>query len=230
MPATTETPVETIRSVYERFARVYDRSQWISEILLLRRLRRELIARARCRGQCQVLEVGIGTGLNLPFYPPGAVIHGVDLSRPMLERALARAQRLGRHVHLETVNGEQLPFPDESFDTVVSTLTLCTTPDPLQLLREMGRVCRPDGRVLLLEHGLSAAPAVNWVLHRLAPGHLRRYACHLTRNVMALTAQTGLRVVDVQRYVFGIFAAIEAAPPRLQDDYARKGNVSLVSG
>lgn len=213
MPATTETPIEAIRSVYERFARVYDRSQWITEALLLRRLRREFLSRVHCGGQCQVLEVGIGTGANLPFYPPTAVIHGVDLSKPMLERALARAHRLGRHVQLETMNAEGLLFPDESFDTVVSTLTLCTTPDPLQLLREMGRVCRPDGRVLLLEHGLSTVPTVNWVLHRLAPAYLRRYACHLTRDVTTLAAEAGFRLVDARRYVLGIFALIEAIPP-----------------
>jgi len=213
MPDATEMSTVPIRSVYERLARVYDRSQWVPEALLLRRLRRALLSRARCGGQCQVLEVGIGTGANLPFYPPTAVIHGVDLSKPMLERALARAHRLGRQVHVETVNAERLPFPDRSFHTVVSTLTLCTTPDPLQLLREMGRVCRPEGRVLLLEHGLSTAPTVNWVLRRLAPGYLRRYACHLTRDVMTLVAQAGLRLVHAQRYVVGIFALIEARPP-----------------
>ena len=103
-------------------------------MLLLRRLRRDLLSRAQCRGQCKVLDVGIGTGLNLSFYPPDAMVHGVDLSKPMLERALARAHRLGRHLHVEAMNAEHLSFPDQSFDTVVSTLMLCTTPDPLQLL------------------------------------------------------------------------------------------------
>jgi ubiquinone/menaquinone biosynthesis C-methylase UbiE len=213
MPATTQTPIEAIRSVYERLAPAYDRSGWIVEALLLRRLRRELLSRVRCRGQCQVLEVGIGTGVNLQFYPPTAVIHGIDLSAPMLERAMARAHRLGRHVHLETMNAERLAFPDQSFDSVVSTLTMCTTPDPLQLLREMGRVCRPDGRVLFLEHGESTIPVINWALHRLAPGHLRRYACHLTRDVVTLPGQAGLCIVDSRRYLFGVFALIEAAPP-----------------
>lgn len=146
-----------------------------------------------------------------PIYPPAAVIHGVQLSKPMLERALARAHRLGRHLHVETMNAEHLPFPDQSFNIAVSTLTLCTTPDPLRLLREMGRVCCPDGRVLLLEHGLSTAPAVNWVLHRLAPGHLRHYACHLTRDIAAVPAQAGLTVRHMERYVLGIFVLIEAA-------------------
>ncbi|HVI86285.1 MAG TPA: methyltransferase domain-containing protein, partial [bacterium] len=106
-----------------------------------------------------------------------------------------------------------LRFPDQSFDTVVSTLTLCTTPDPLRLLREMARVCRPDGRVLLLEHGASTAPMINRILHRLAPGHLRRYACHLSRDVATLPGLVGLRVIDSRRYVFGVLALIEAVPP-----------------
>jgi ubiquinone/menaquinone biosynthesis C-methylase UbiE len=136
-----------------------------------------------------VLEVGIGTGVNLPFYPPAAVVHGVDLSKPMLERALARAHRLGRQLSVETMDAERLPFPDQSFDTVVSTLTLCTMPDPLRLLREMARVCRPDGRVLLLEHGLSTAPGRQLGAAPPRPGHLRRCACHLTRDVAGLPKQ-----------------------------------------
>jgi len=212
-PRATDPPFEQISAVYERLAPTYDRGQWITELLLLRRLRRQLIARIQCRARCQVLEVGIGTGINLPFYPPTSVIHGVDLSRPMLERALARAWRLGRQLDVEAMDAECLRFPDQSFDTVVSTLTLCTTPDPLRLLREMARVCRPDGRVLLLEHGASTAPMINRILHRLAPGHLRRYACHLSRDVATLPGLAGLRLIDSRRYVFGVLALIEAVPP-----------------
>ena len=159
-----------------------------------------------------MLEVGIGTGVNLPFYPPECPIVGVDLSRPMLERALARAHRLGRQLTVEAMDAEVLAFPDRSFDTVVSTLTLCTTPDPVRLLREMGRVCRSDGRVLLLEHGLSTGPLVNGLLRRLEPGQLARYACHLTRDVAALPSQAGLRVLTQARCFFGVLALIEAAP------------------
>jgi ubiquinone/menaquinone biosynthesis C-methylase UbiE len=202
---------DEIRAVYEREAPAYDRGQWIPERLLLGRLRRRLLTRASGR----VLEVGIGTGVNLPFYAPRCPIVGVDLSRPMLERALARAYRLGRQVVVEVVDGEALAFPDRSFDTVVSTLTLCTTPDPLRLLREMGRVCRPTGRVLLMEHGLGTRPLVNWLLHRLEPGQLAKYACHLTRDVAALPPQAGLRVLNQERWLFGVLALIEAAPNHL---------------
>ena len=200
--------VEKIRAAYEQWAPGYDRGQWISERLLLARLRQRLVSRARGR----VLEVGIGTGLNLPHYDPAAVITGVDLSRPMLERALSRAQRLGRQLTLETMDAEALTFPDRAFDAVLSTLTLCTTPDPLRALREMARVCRPEGRVLLLEHGLGTSALVNWMLFRLAPGQVRRYACHLTRDVAALPEHAGLRVLRRERYLLGVLALIEAAP------------------
>ena len=208
--ATSDT--DTIRAVYERFAPTYDRSQWITEVFLLRRFRRRLISRVHCHARCQVLEVGIGTGVNLPYYPRNSVITGVDLSRPMLERALARAHRLGRQLNVEVMDAEKLPFGDGAFDTVVSTLTQCTTPDPLRLLGEMTRVCRPDGRILLFEHGLSTQGLINWVMHRLAPGHLCKYACHLIRDMAALPGQAGLKVLHMERHVFGIFILVEAAP------------------
>jgi ubiquinone/menaquinone biosynthesis C-methylase UbiE len=110
------------------------------------------------------------------------------------------------------MNAEALAFADYTFHTVVSTLTLCTTLDPLQQLREMSRVCRPDGKLLLLEHGLSTAKLVNWVLHRLAPGHLRRCACHLMRDISRLPEQAGLRIIHKERHLFGVFVLIEAAP------------------
>lgn len=209
---------EDIRTVYERFARTYDRGQWITEGLFLKRLRRRLLSRIRCEGGCQVLEVGIGTGVNLPYYGPSCVISGVDLSRPMLERSMARAHRLGRQVNVETMDGEALEFPDHTFHAVVSTLTLCTTPDPLRLLTEMSRVCRLDGKVLLLEHGLSTAKPVNWLLTRMAPGHLGRYACHLTRDVAALPAQAGLRILHEERHLVGVLVLIEASPRSRDED------------
>jgi len=200
--------VEQIRSIYARLAPGYDLSQWIPERVLLARLRRRLVSRARGR----ILEVGIGTGVNLPYYPTSCPVTGVDLSRGMVERALARAYRLGRQLTVEVMDAETLTFADRTFDAVVSTLTLCTTPDPVRLLREMARVCRPEGRVLLLEHGIGTAPLVNWALRRLAPGNLARYACHLTRDMAALPSEAGLRVRWQERHLWGVVTLTEAAP------------------
>jgi len=201
---------ERIRNVYERFAPGYDRCEWGSEVFLLRRLRRNLISRVPYRSGCRVLEVGMGTGINLPYYDPHCAVTGVDLSRAMLDRAVARARRLGRQLTTDVMDLERLAFGDGTFDAVVSTLTLCTTPDPHQALREAGRVCRPGGRVLLLEHGRSTRRPVNWLLDRLAPGHLRRHACHLTRDVAALPAQAGLTVLHLERHALGILVLVEA--------------------
>lgn len=207
----TSSDTERIRSVYERFAPSYDRCGSAGELLVLRGLRRTLIARVRRQHGCRVLEIGIGTGINLPYYDPACVVTGVDLSRAMLERALARAYRLGRQLTVEVMDAEHLAFGDATFDSVVSTLTLCTTPDPIRALREMGRVCRPGGRVLLLEHGRSRRRPVNWLLDRLAPGHFRRHACHLTRDVAALPAEAGLRVSRLERHVFDMLVLVEAS-------------------
>jgi ubiquinone/menaquinone biosynthesis C-methylase UbiE len=203
-----EMTVEQIRAIYEGCAPWYDWSQWIFEVLLIGRMRRRLLSRARGR----VLEVGIGTGVNLRYYAPSCAILGVDLSRPMLERAVQRAHALERQLMVEVMDAEDLALPDQSFDTVVSTLTLCTTPQPVRLLREMRRVCRAEGRVLLLEHGLGTDIWVNRLLSHFAPGQLARYACHLTRNVADLPEQAGLKVLRTQRRVFGTLTLIEAQP------------------
>lgn len=200
---------EGIRRIYDRLAPRYDWLELVPELLLgLRRYRRELVAQARG----DVLEVGIGTGKNLPHYPPGCRLTGIDLSPAMLERAARRAARLGRPVALLPMDAERLAFPDGSFDTVVSTLSLCTVPDPVRALREMGRVCRPDGRILLLDHVRSAAPWIGWLQDRLTPGNVRRLGCHLNRDSEALARAAGLRVDRVRRHRLGIVALVEAAP------------------
>ncbi len=198
-----------IRRIYDRLARLYDFLELPSEVLLgLRRCRRELVAKARG----DVLEVGIGTGKNLPYYPPGCRLTGVDLSPAMLERAARRAARLGRTVVLLPMDAERLEFPDRSFDTVLSTLSLCTIPDPVRALREMGRVCRPGGRILLLDHVRSRVPWIGRLQDRLTPGNVRRLGCHLNRDSEALARAAGLEVRRVRRHRLGIVALVEAGP------------------
>jgi ubiquinone/menaquinone biosynthesis C-methylase UbiE len=136
-----------------------------------------------------------------------------DLGQWLPERLLiARLRRRLLSLTVDTMDAERLAFPDRSFDTVVSTLTLCTTLEPVRLLQEMGRVCRSGGRILLLEHGLGTAPAVNWILHRLARGHLTRCACHLARDVAVLPVRAGLRVLDQKRHLWGVVTVTEATP------------------
>jgi ubiquinone/menaquinone biosynthesis C-methylase UbiE len=154
------------------------------------RQRRKVIPRATGR----VLEIGIGTGLNLGFYDPGKVeqLVGIDPAQEMHALARRRSQRVGLPVELLALTAEQLPVPSASFDTVVCTYTLCSVQAPDQALREMRRVLRPGGKLLFAEHGLAPdEPVARWQA-RLEP-YWSRIAggCHLTRDVPRLLAQAG---------------------------------------
>jgi phosphatidylethanolamine/phosphatidyl-N-methylethanolamine N-methyltransferase len=145
---------ESARSVgrtYDRMAPLYDKLDAVYEWSWKRRLRAELFRHARGR---DLLDVGVGTGCNMPFYPAGARVVGIDASRGMLARARGRARALGREVELRQMNLLRLDLPDASFDTVAVTFVLLCLPDELQLqaLRELRRVTRPGGRVLLLDY------------------------------------------------------------------------------
>lgn len=156
--------------------------------------------------QGRVLEVGIGTGLNLPFYDKARVrsIVGVDPALRMHRLALRRIRDSGLSVELIGLSAETLAAEDASFDTVVSTYTLCTIPDPLSALREMRRVLVPGGKLLFSEHGLAPDPEVRAWQRRLQPWWGRvSGGCRLDRDIPALLAQAGFKPDVQQRYIPG---------------------------
>ena len=199
---------EEIRRKYNDFARWYDLVEGVPEVCGVSRLRRELLRRASGR----VLEVAVGTGKNLRYYPRGGQITAVDLSPSMLAIARKRARRLGMSTTLIEMNAEALDFPDQSFDTVVDTLALCTFPNPVTVLREMARVCRGDGRILLLEHGRSDRDWLGRWQDRQADRHAKHLCCRWNRQPLELVRQAGLGLGAVRGTFFGIFQLIEAIP------------------
>ncbi|MFQ5839775.1 MAG: class I SAM-dependent methyltransferase [Candidatus Methylomirabilales bacterium] len=199
---------QEIRQKYERWAGWYDYLEWISEILGVRRLRRELIGQAKGK----VLEIAVGTGKNLRYYPRTCKITAVDLSSAMLRIARKRADRLGLDVTFLAMDGEALTFRNQSFDTVVDSLSACTFPDPVAALREMSRVCRASGRILLLEHGRSDREGIGRWQDRRADRHAKWLGCRWNREPLELVRRAGLRVLFARRVFFGIFHTIEAAP------------------
>lgn len=126
--------------VYDRVAAVYDWYTAPMEALGGRQARHRLFGRARGR----VLELGVGTGLNLTSYPPGVELIGVDISPRMLGRARRRARDHAVNVELEIADIESLPYPDSTFDTVTAACVFCSVDDPVRGLREAARVVRPD--------------------------------------------------------------------------------------
>lgn len=191
---------------YDRIARFYDAFEAPMDLLGGRRRRARTISAASGR----TLEVGVGTGRNLGLYPPGVELTGIDISPNMLARAQRRAERLGRPDRLEVADVEELPFDDASFDTVTATCVFCSVPDPVAGLRELARVVRPDGQVLLLEHVRPRNRVLGWLFDRLSPLSQRIFGPAINRRTEANVAMADLDIIHVRRN--GIWRHIHARP------------------
>jgi|RhiMetdeSRZDD1v2_1073273.scaffolds.fasta_scaffold456199_1 ubiquinone/menaquinone biosynthesis C-methylase UbiE len=203
---------QEISRKYDRFARWYDWLEGIPDLLGVSRLRRKLLRSASGR----VLEVAVGTGKNLRFYPSNFRITALDVSNEMLNVARERAAMLSMDVSFFLGDAETLPFSDNSFDTVVSSLTSCTFPDPVAALREMRRVCKSEGRILLLEHGRSDREWLGRWQDRHADHFAKPLGCHWNRKPLELVRIANLKIKEVRRVFFGVFHRIEAEPGLLE--------------
>jgi len=158
--------------------------------------RREVVPPARGR----VLEVGVGSGLNLPLYGHAVEgLVGLDPSPRLLSMARRRDAREGAQLRLLQASATEIPLENASVDTVVLTWTLCSIPDPVAALREMRRVLAPDGTLRFVEHGLSPLPRVQSWQRRLTP-IWRRLAggCHLDRKVDDLLREAGFEISELR--------------------------------
>jgi ubiquinone/menaquinone biosynthesis C-methylase UbiE len=190
-------------TVFDSLASGYDLGMLPLEAAVLRRMRR----RAFPGVAGQVLELGVGTGVNLPLYPPEATIVAVDHSAPMLRRALRRPARAP--VRAVQADVHRLPFRDGAFDAVTGSLVFCSVTEPGRALAEVHRVLRPDGRLVLLEHtrgrGLGA-----WLTDRLHPLWFAwNGVCHLNRETARAVHQAGFRLLREETRVLGIFRLLE---------------------
>ena len=151
------------------------------------------------RATGSVLEVGIGSGLNLPFYTSAVThLHGVDSSAQLLSMARRKIDRVSFPVELVCQSAERLPVDRESIDTVVTTWTLCSIGDPLQALREMKRVLKPGGRLLFVEHGASPDPGVQAWQRRINPLWKRiAGGCNVNRRIDELIRAVGFSIVEL---------------------------------
>jgi ubiquinone/menaquinone biosynthesis C-methylase UbiE len=187
-----------MRKLWEHvFSAIYDPLLWVAERAGMARRRGNLLAQARGR----VLELGAGTGLNLRHYPEdlGELVL-TEPAAPMVTRLKRRVRRSGRDWTVVVAAAEALPFEDDSFDTVVSTLVLCTVDDPRRAIEEIARVLRPGGRLLFLEHVRSDSRRLaRWQdrLHR--PWHAFAAGCNANRPTVELLRQSALRVGEVGR-------------------------------
>ncbi len=199
-----------IQEIYDKRAATYDRTVGLGEKVAVGNLRSKFGASLRGR----TLEVAVGSGLNLPYYSTAVTdAVGVDLSPGMLSVASTRADKLGLPIELIQMDAQRLAFPDNSFDTVAVSLALCTVPDPAKALAEMARVCRPDGRIVLLEHVLSSYRPLAGLLRALSPVQVRLIGCHLNRKTFDLARSLGFVIESEERRLGGVFRLAVARPP-----------------
>lgn len=191
---------------YDRNARFYD--LWDKPMDLMGVKRRRIRVLANARGE--TLEVGIGTGRNLDLYPDGVELTGIDVSANMLARARRAADRLAMDVTLEQADVQDLPFGDGSFDTVTATCVFCSVADPVAGLREVARVVRPDGQVLLLEHVRPRNRLLGWLADRVAPLVLRLVGPEINRRTEDNITAAGLDIIDIRRW--GVWREVIAVP------------------
>ena len=206
---TGETPAARQQRVWDKAAPGYDKQIAFFEKIQFAGGRQWLGARARGR----VLEVAVGTGLNLPHYPADVTITGIELSPAMLAIARQRAAGLGRDADLRQGDAEHLPVGDASFDTVVCALSLCTIPDPATAIGEMKRALVPGGRLLLLDHIGSTWPpvrAAQWLLEQIT---IRTAGEHFTRRQLPLVQAAGFQVIETQRLKAGTVERLHAVKP-----------------
>ena len=206
---TQEDPTAKAVRVWEKMAPRYDRDIQFWEKVQFGGGREWIGARAKGR----VLEVAVGTGRNFDFYSRGVGITGVDLSPDMLDIARRHATDLDLEVDLRVAAAEALPYEDDSFDTAVCTLSLCTIPDPAASIAEMKRVLRPGGQLLLLDHiGSSWWPI--WAAQRLIEQlTIRTAGEHMTRRQLPLVEAAGFDIVETQRLKAGTVERVAARKP-----------------
>ena len=194
------------RKRYNRLAPFYDLMEGLAE----RRYTdwRKLLW-SKVEGK-KILEVGVGTGKNFLYYPPNAEITAIDFSDRMLARATERASRQKINVRLEQMDVQHLTFADNSFDTVIDSFVFCSVPDPIRGLKEIERVCQPGGKVVMLEHVLSANPILTWIMNTINPAVTIFMGASINRRTVENVNRSGLKLERVTDLGAGIFKLIEA--------------------
>ncbi|HIE17421.1 MAG TPA: methyltransferase domain-containing protein [Dehalococcoidia bacterium] len=197
-----------VRNRYNRIAPVYDLMESVIEIAGYNRWRGLLWSKVE---GIIILEVGVGTGKNFPYYPAHAEITAIDFSERMLERARDKAEKQRIRVNLKQMDVQALEFDDDVFDTVVASFVFCSVPDPVRGFKEVMRVCKPEGKAVFMEHVISANRILGWLMNIANPFVVRIIGANINRQTVDNVAKSGLileHVTDLNGS--GIFKLVEA--------------------
>jgi ubiquinone/menaquinone biosynthesis C-methylase UbiE len=203
--------LEKVRKRYDRYSRVYDVFEYITERQWFAKWRKTLL---QGLNGC-VLEIGVGTGKNLQHYPQKARVIGIDLSKGMLAKARKRLRGLPTKASLVIANGERLPFKSNAFRTIVLTYVLCSIPHPVKSLREATRVLAPQGEIRMLEHVLSKNKILALIERIHSPLTRWLFGFNLNRDTPENIRRSGVQIVREENLaVKDVFKGIVAKKPR----------------
>ncbi|TWT07885.1 class I SAM-dependent methyltransferase [Planococcus sp. CPCC 101016] len=188
------------------FPRIYDAAMKPVEKTHFEKIRADLIRRAQGR----VLEIGFGTGANFRYYRNVDRVDAIEPNPAMGKQAAKRIKKSPIPIFTYQAIAEELPFPDNTFDSVVATLVFCTIPDPIRAIQEIRRVSRPGAKILLFEHVKMDRKILGQTQEALTPIWRRLCdGCHLNRNTLGLVEQSGLNIQKVTSNYGGLFLTIE---------------------
>lgn len=183
---------EKTKRRYDRIAPYFDSLEGFLEGLFFSDWRKTLWAKVQ--GE-HILEVGVGTGKNFPYYPMDTRVTALDFSEKMLQRAKKKQLRGNITVELELMDIQTLCYADNSFDTVIATFVFCSVPQPTKGLQELYRVCKPGGQVLLLEHVLSAKPMMARIMNLMNPLIVSIFGANINRQTVKSVQSCGFQKV-----------------------------------
>lgn len=184
---------DKIRKRYDRVSKLYDLFEKPMEIMSMKKWRLEVTKDL----QGKVLEVGVGTGKNISYYPTNAQVTAIDFSQKMLEKAREKAMKLNSNVELITMDAQNMNFPDNTFDMVFTTCVFCSVPDPIKGLQEIRRVCKPNGKIIMIEHVRSEQRVLGLIMDIFNPLTLNLYGANINRRTVDNVKTAGFAKVEV---------------------------------
>ncbi|OLS01962.1 class I SAM-dependent methyltransferase [Tissierella creatinophila] len=184
---------DKIRKRYDRVSKVYDLFEKPMEVMSLKKWRLEVTKDLKGK----VLEVGVGTGKNIPYYPDNLDIIAIDFSDKMLSRAREKAKKINKKVELIQMDAQNMDFPDNTFDMIFTTCVFCSVPDPIKGLKEIRRVCKPDGKIIMIEHVRSEGKVLGLIMDIFNPITVNLYGANINRRTVENIEKAGYNKVEV---------------------------------
>ncbi|MCB2160501.1 methyltransferase domain-containing protein [bacterium] len=200
---------EKTRKRYNRIAPVYDLMETIIEKIAFKKWRRSLWSQVL---PGRILEIGVGTGKNIPHYPKNIEVTAIDISDKMMATARDKADKLSNQIDFKIMDVQSLSFPDDYFDAAVATFVFCSVPDPIRGLQELKRVVKPDSDIWLMDHVRIDRPFIGPVMDALNPIIVRIMGANINRRTVANVEGSGLKLIEIINLAGDLVKLIHVSP------------------